>query len=382
MPDRARAVLICDSSQLNQLFALFDHDAIRIERVLTNILRPADYASPRGMVPCFPACDVDRLSADEADLCILVRGKHDRDLLDRLGLRGFERARVLDLDVLELFRNAPGLRSAARAVQQSELRWRGFLTGLSYFRGGVVEAVFDHQLANFAADSQDLYYDFALARDVLLASPQRFKYAVIGLAPYSFDYDVALGGEPWRFIKYYPTLKDDHGVASGLPLPIGRVFSRRLNDIAAPQAEGLTLETFPSLFYTGRAERVTLDSALAAREKAASWSGRRFPATRAANSVILGRYVDLCRSAGVAVFIATPPMSPLFRDAYGAERLAEFHARLGPELAKPGVHFRDFFSQADYDPQHLYDADHLNTKGALRFSGELRTWIEQTLVSD
>lgn len=145
MSDSARAILVCDSGQLNQLFGLFDLDEVRIAKVLTNILRPADYLHPSGMVPCLPACDVDRLAADEADLCIVVRPKHERELLDRLAQRGFDRTRVLDLDVLELFRNAPGLRSAARAVQGSELRWRGFLTGLSYFRGGVVESAFDHQ---------------------------------------------------------------------------------------------------------------------------------------------------------------------------------------------------------------------------------------------
>jgi hypothetical protein len=380
--DPACAVLICDSAQLDHLFSLFDLEAVRIVKVLTNILRPATYAHAGGPVPCLPAGDVDSLDADEADFCIVVRAKHDQGLFDRLAARGFERLRVLDLDVLELFRNAPGLRSAARAVQQSALRWRGFLTGLSYFRGGVVESAFDHQIANFAADSQDLHYDFALARDVLLASPQRFQYAVIGLAPYSFDYDVALGGEPWRFIKYYPTLRDDHGVTAGLPLPVGRLFSSRLYDIAAPQADGVTMASFPGLFFTGRPERMTLDSALDARTKAATWAGRRFPATQAANSEILGRYVDLCRSLGLAVFIATPPMSRLFREAYGVERLAEFQARLAPELVKPGVHFRDFFSEADYDLNHLYDADHVNTKGALKFSAELRTWIEQTLAGD
>ncbi|CAN7558940.1 hypothetical protein LJR225_004100 [Phenylobacterium sp. LjRoot225] len=378
--DPARAILICDSGRLNQLFALFDGEAVRIERVLTNILRPADFAHAGGLTPCLPACDVDRLAADEADLRIVVRDQHDKGLLDRLALRGFERRRVLDLDVQELFRNASGLRSAARAVQQSALRWRGFLTGLSYFRGGVIESAFDDQLANFAGDSQDLYYDFALARDVLLASPQRFQYAVIGLAPYSFDYDMALGGEPWRFIKYYPTLRDDHGVAAALPAPLGGLFSRRLYDIASAEAETLTQASFPRLFYTHRPERLNLDSVLEGRQKAVSWNGRRFPVTQAANSEILSRYVDLCRSAGLAVFIATPPMSSLFRDAYGAERLAEFHAKLRPELEKPGVRFRDFYSETEYDLHHMYDADHLNTKGALRFSAELRAWIEQTLA--
>lgn len=380
MSETARAILICDSAQLNQLFSLFDLGSVRIARVLTNILRPAQYLHQMGPVACFPACDVDRLTRDDADFCIVVRSTHGAALLDRLAERGFERPRVLDLDAVELFRHAPGLRSAARAVQHSGLRWRGFLTGLSYFRGGVVEAVFDHQLANFAADSQDLYYDFALAQDVLLNSPQSFEYAVIGLAPYSFDYDVALGGEPWRFIKYVPTLRDHHGVADGLPLALDRLFNTSLYDTADPQAASLTLATFPSLFYTGRPERMTLDNALEGRAKAATWSGRSFPMTQAANAAILSRYVDLCRAAGVTVCIVTPPMSGLFREAYGEARLAEFHARLAPELAKPGVHFRDFYSEADYDLNHMYDADHVNTKGALRFSADLRAWIEQSLA--
>lgn len=379
MSDLARVILVCDSSHLDRLFSYLSHDAVRVVGVLTNILRPAKYLHPSGDVPCAPACEVDRLGGDDADLFIVIRSKHDGELLERFAARGIDRDRVLDLDAVELLRNAPGLRSAARALRRSDLRWRGFLTGLSYFRGGVVEGAFDHRLANFAGDSQDLYYDFALARDVLLASPQTFEYAVIGLSPYSFDYDMALGGEPWRFIKYLPTLRDDHGVCAKLPVSLECLLGETFYEVAAPNERDLTLESFPNLFYTGRAERVTLSSALEARDKASKWRDRRFPATQSANAEILSRYVELCRGAGLAVFIVTPPMSALFRDAYGAERMAEFHGRIAPELEKPGVRFRDFYSETDYDLTHLYDADHVNTKGALRFSAELRAWIEQSL---
>jgi hypothetical protein len=64
-------------------------------------------------------------------------------------------------------------------------------------------------------------------------------------------------------------------------------------------------------------------------------------------------------------------------NTYSSERLAEFHARLAPELAKPGVAFHDFYSETDYDPTHFYDGDHVNKTGAERFSAELRAWIAQ-----
>lgn len=379
--ESATAIVMCDTSLLGRVFSLLNLDSLRIIGVLTNVLGRAEFRHAKGSFPCMPACDVDRLAANHADFCIVVRHDHDDDLLERLAARGFDRSRVLDLDALDLLLHGPGLLSAARAVRSGQFQWRGFLTGLSYYRDGVVESVFDDELVNFAGGSQDLFYDYALAREVLIPAPQRFQYAVIGLAPYSFDYDMARAAQSWRFIKYYSTLRDDHGVTAGLPIPLGRVFDRSLYEEGAQLANDLTQANFPQLLFPKRAERLTLSATLAGRNKASAWRRRSFPATQAMNAEILDRYVDLCRSAGLAVFLTTPPMTRLFRDAYGPERLAEFRARLAPQLAKPGVWFRDFFGEEPYDIDHIYDADHLNTKGAMRFSAELRAWIEQSLAA-
>lgn len=380
MPSPARIILICDVRQLDALFARLNLEALRVVGILGSVLRPAIFRHPSGDYPVWPACDVDRLAANAADFCIILRGEHGDDLLGRLADRGFGRERVVDLDFESLFHLGPGLLSAAQAVRAARLRWDGFITGLSYFRDGVMEAEFGHRLANFGGGGQDLYYDYALAREVLVPSPQRFRYAVIGLAPYSFDYDLAKSANVWRTTKYLATLRDAHGAMDALPVTVEQLFNPRFFLTGSPGAEDLTLEAFPSLHFARRAQIITLSAALAGRRVAQTWSRRNYVESQAANSRLLGQYVDLCRAAGIAVFLATPPLPRLFRAAYGAERMAEFNARLRPQLEKPGVWYRDFYSETDYEPTHFYDGDHVNTKGAQRFSVGLRAWIEQTLA--
>lgn len=377
-----KAVVVCDRSVLDRLFALLNLQHISVERIFTNILAPGVYRSNGQEVRGLPACDIDdHLAPTDADLCINVRHVHGDSVDDRIAARGFPAARRLDLDASMLFQDSAGLLSAARIIRGGAMRWRGFLTGLSYYRAGVLDAAFDHQLLNMAGDSQDLHYDLALAEQVLLPSGQPFEYAVIGLSPYSLAFELGRSAESWRFIKYYPALRDDQGVNDGLPVGLDEIFGERLYAREADIAHTVSQETFSSLFTTSRLEHFSLQYAFDARTKAAKWAGRSYQATETKNSAKLSRYVDACLAAGLKVFIVAPPMTTLFRTAYSANRLRDFQDRIDLECQKEGVHFRNFFDSAEYRLDHFYDADHLNTKGAEIFSSELRQWIDKTLMA-
>lgn len=374
-----RAAVICDRTVLDRLFGVLELRNLSIVRIFTNILGAGVYKGRGLSVECVPACHIDSLSPQDADLVLLIQAGHAGSAYDRLLARGFEARQILDLDVYMTLRDAPGLLTAMRLVRERRMAWRGLATGLSYFRAGLLPQTFDHQLLNLAGDSQDLFYDLALAERALAAPGHGIDYAVIGLAPYSLSFDLSLSDVAWRCIKYAPTLGDDRGLTAGLPLQLNQLFGPQFFTQEAPNAAAITQADFHTLFTTSRQEYFNLASALRGREQAERWARRSYPATEAANAEILDRYLDLCRRAGVNAFLVLPPMSRLFRTAYPDDRYAAFCARLEAAAARPHVHFRSFYDLTD-EVQDFYDGDHLSTKGAEKFSRELRGWIEATLA--
>ena len=375
-----RAIAIADRNQLDRLFNLLAGGAVAVKTIYTNILSPVLYRAPGLEIACSPACDLYGLSPDDADLCIVLRNYRGDGIDEILLDRGFERKQIVDLDATQLFRDGPNLLTAVRLMRERPMPWRGLVTGISHYRGGLLPEAFDHQLLNLSGDSQDLHYDFALAEQVLLNPAYTLDYVVIGLAVYSLDYDLALSADAWRCLKYFPALHDAHDADAKLPVAFDALFNPKIFAEESRDGASITQANFDSLFSTARIDYFSMPMAIRARVQGEKWSNRSYPATEALNSATLTRYIDLCRRAGTRVFLTLAPMSNLFRSAYPAARYAAFCQRLETEAARPGVHFRSFYGLTD-NVAHFYDGDHLTTEGAQLFSMELRGWIEQTLAT-
>ena len=68
-------------------------------------------------------------------------------------------------------------------------KYKILITGLSYAHTGTEATIFDLPVLKCTMTSQDLYYDYLFAKRILEIKNSAFKYAIIGLSPYSFHYD-------------------------------------------------------------------------------------------------------------------------------------------------------------------------------------------------
>ena len=104
---------------------------------------------------------------------------------------------------------------------------KGFITGDSHLVYGLDLTKFSIPLANFARGSQDLYYDYKIAKVLLNRQDINFDYVLIGLSIYSFNWDVSQSyRESWRLLQYYIYLRDLHN--NWIPNEIyAKLFTKR-----------------------------------------------------------------------------------------------------------------------------------------------------------
>ena len=69
---------------------------------------------------------------------------------------------------------------------------------------------FNQRLLNFAMRKQDLYYSYKIAEKIL-AEENNLQYALIGLTPYSFNYDQSVDYDfNYGLLPYFIALEDLH----------------------------------------------------------------------------------------------------------------------------------------------------------------------------
>lgn len=253
-----------------------------------------------------------------------------------------------------------------------------FATGMSYTSVGLDSTKFKRKLFNFAKASQDLYYDYQIAKFAISAS-QRGKicYALIGLAPYTFHYDLSKTlNENWRLIHYLVALNDLHNFH--LPAEKCRKLFRESFLAAELDIEKLNLNNV----NLDKVEMANLDfkDRLTTRDRAEVWSkeSRTFLETRDENIKILNDYLTLCEKNNIRPIIFLPPMCEGYKKYFSKEKLDEFYQILEDAMKKfPDAIFVDGWKISQFTDEDFFDPDHLNLAGAEKFSEILNNIIVQ-----
>ena len=74
-------------------------------------------------------------------------------------------------------------------IKNSVTNYKIIITGISYAASGTDISSYEMPTLSCAMPSQDIYYDYLCAKKIFGMENSKFKYAVIGMAPYSFHYD-------------------------------------------------------------------------------------------------------------------------------------------------------------------------------------------------
>ena len=195
------------------------------------------------------------------------------------------------------------------------------------------------------------------------------RYALIGLAPYSFHFDLSNAfALKCRLLLYFIAFNDLHNCP--IPSDIYKKFLRE---------ECLTnkLSIANLNINGGKVERVISDP-LNNNDGIRSWRGKYYLKTRDENIKILDDYLTLCEENNVRPVMFMAPLTEKFVANFNKQLLDEFYTLVAQACQKhPNAAFVDGLKLNTITYNDFFDHQHLNIQGAVKFSAYLNDFIEQ-----
>ena len=367
-----KLLLVTTANKLAEKLAVLSPELGYCAAVVDNVNSAKEIFAQVGLpqVPLYPMKTLKkRVETLEYDYVLLVQDKfYSLGIIRKLQSCG------LPTDKLISFAQLPGrgnwqterpLRYHREHAQDFEI----FATGTSPTEKAIDIRQFKRKAINFATSSQDLYYNFQIAKAVIKSAGDALRYALIGIAPYSFHFDLSKTYVfKSRVLPYLIAFDDIHN----LPVPFD-TYKKFL------RAEWLTKK--PSI------EKVNLNGVKSKRvmeEKAIvdgqtnTWNGKYYPATRDENIKILDDYLTLCEENNVRPIMMRVINSEKYMANFNKELLDEFLVLVEQACQKhPSARFVDGWKLEGFTYNDFFDHGHMNVHGAAKFSAYLNDFIEQ-----
>ena len=221
----------------------------------------------------------------------------------------------------------------------------------------------------FDCSGQDLYYSYKVAEKIL-SLENNFHYALISLAPYSFNYDQSLGYDiNFNLLQHYIAFKDLHNFHMS-----AENYKNLFNESYLSKNISLDddfSEESQTVFQMNPHERIN------ARNYVETWNNRNFPATRAENIKIFDDYLTLCEKNSVRPIIFLTPVSNAFKKHISIERYGELQKIINDALLKHSTaRFFDGWKLQNFADEDFVTVEHLNVCGKKKVVQALEKFIE------
>lgn len=351
--------------------AIVTDDVESAEKILSH------FALPKNLIQPFHALKecVNDLSYDYC-LCV-ENGWWDLALTNKSKKYGVSQDKLISFCAL----NSPVnflLERSLRYFKEHASEFEIFATGISHVEKALDVTCFKYKTFNFGRGSQDLYYNFQVAKFAISCGGGHnttIRYALIGLAPYSFHYDLSKSANnQFLMLQYFIAFKDLHN----FHLP-NEIYKKLLHkDYLAQKFSSDSFDVNNPYFAKfGEARHISPQARLEARDIIDTWSEKVFPETREENIGILDEYLTLCEENNIRPIVFLSPMTKAYIKYYNSQRLEEFYSLVEQIIKRHHLAiFIDgwrlkFLSDADF-----YDVEHMNIEGAAKFSSFLNGIVE------
>ena len=196
------------------------------------------------------------------------------------------------------------------------------------------------------------------------------RYALIGLAPYSFHYDLSQTfSYRCLLLPYFIVFNDLHNFF--MPGDVCKKFLRE---------EWLTKKLPLSPFNANRPYGGALKSAMdqkAIEAKTNTWAKKFYPETRDENVKILDDYLTLCEENNIRPIMFRASVTEKFMANFDKRILDEFPVLVEQACQKhPSARFFDGWKLEGFTYEDFHDHEHMNIHGAAKFSAHLNDFIE------
>ena len=191
---------------------------------------------------------------------------------------------------------------------------------------------------------------------------------MIGLAPYSFHFDLSKSFElNFNFHQFVIAFDDLHNF--WLPRKQYRnLFNKEYLSIELPiEPSGLTSVSSPNLNKPLRL--MSYKERIDSRRLIDGWKDKNYPETVKENVQILDDYLALCEKNNVCPIMFLPPFTEGYKKYFSKQKLDEFYCLVRDAQKKhPSAKFLDGWKLPGFSDGYFHDAAHLNIAGAKRFS--------------
>ena len=259
----------------------------------------------------------------------------------------------------------------------------GVITGMSYTQRGINAEQMSKKWCLSAYPSQDLYYDFFALADAIKRSGDRIKYAVMGLAPYSFRYDLSLSkGVQEKVYFYYREFGEFHNavpIQEDLELMIR--YDKILDDLCYPNWRDVYFD-FITEHPFKRSEHVFDFQGLDEKQQQKSLeemkkiSNKPYSETIAENKMVFDMYLKLCKKHNIKVTVLLPPCSGFFREHFPQDYVDETRSIIQEYSGKYDIEILDLYDSPEFAEDKYYmDEAHMNKWGAEKLTKVLDEFL-------
>ena len=261
--------------------------------------------------------------------------------------------------------------------KQNPDKFKMFSTGISYILDAIDIRQFTLPVLHCARAGQDLYYDYKIAKEVINTGGGRknLRYALIGLAPYSFSYDASRTiSESWRLLQWFLYFRDLHNFHMSVD-DYSSLFRKEYLDGGYITPNPIDLN---NVYFNKPTGRSSIEARLATRRSAETWGKKYYPHTIEENKHILHDYLKLCEDNDIKPILFLPAMPRGYMETYPKNRLDEFHVLLHDVMKQhsTAVFFNGWQIQG-LTGDDFSDTTHLNIMGAAKFSYLLNQFVMQ-----
>lgn len=259
-------------------------------------------------------------------------------------------------------------------VFNSKENYKGCITGLSHFQVGIDETKLDEKTINLAVTSQDVFYDFEIIKYLYRINSKfnSLRFAIIGLAYYSFEYDLAKTINKYRQYPYYSLINKYKNDDNEILYSMYDEFYDTAKNIFV---EDFRIETYKALrsidekgwseFISGKLD----DNKLKMGEEFIKQDSKKnYPETVKKNINILNEYIDFLRDKNVEPIIVISPHTKYYSENLSSDLKERFEKNIDDIKKNKNIKVLNYFYSDEFTNNDFYDVVHLNKEGAEKFA--------------
>ena len=250
--------------------------------------------------------------------------------------------------------------------------------GSSHAYYDVLPGLLGRPAFNLADVSQSFFYDHALLKKYLGQMPS-LKLVVLPVSYFSIGYQLDDGVERWRsyyYYKYYGLHHrdwrqdwnvrnfSDYFLCNEQLGGARNVFFGKIKDVSA--------DYDPSGGWTNRVANNTGEKPLSLSESAQAALKRHHDLMKSQhvqeNVTIIEDIIRELKVRGIKLVLVTPPATRYYRDGMNAGQYQQMQDILKRLSSDYGVNYFNYGFDSKFSDEDYYDSDHLNLRGAEKFS--------------